>query len=359
MTLELDFKVIPDPTGFAEALLLKGDWVIVCISDGTYVGLGEATHSGDDERCMEAVRQLFKEHVAARVLSLGAIRDLEEGPFSSAPDFLTATAISALSQALYDLVARRNGVPVWQLFVQKPIQDKIELYATINRCLATRTEDEYREVVSLAAKRGFRHFKCAPFDRVTPESDHVLTSKPGLAILWMLRREFPQLGMRIDFHKRFTPRSFDRILPGIARLAPYWIEEPFVPQEEYLAIRQKTSCRLAAGELCFGVTGFRKILENRWVDVVMPDVKHVGGFGAMLEVCALAAENGIEVSPHNPSGPVSTAASMHAAALCPNVTSLEIPFDADRSRRRYHEPMSGGWMHLTDKPGWGIDLSEF
>ena len=358
MALELDFKVIPDPTGFGEALLLKGDWVVVCVSDGTHTGLGEATHSGDDRRCVETVRKLFDEHVRDRALSLGAVRDLDEGAFSSASDFLTATAISGLSQALYDLIAKENGVPVWQLFVDRPVQDRLEVYATINRCLTERTESAYDKVVSLVARRGFRHFKCAPFDQVTSGSDEVQASRPGLAVLRMLRSEFPQLGMRVDFHKRFTPRSFDRILGHIARLAPYWIEEPYAPQEAYLSIRQKTSCRLAAGELYFGARGFRKILDNRWVDVIMPDVKHVGGFGALLEVCVLAAENGVEVSPHNPSGPVSTAASMQAAALYPNVTSLEIPFDVDGSRCKYREPISDGWMHLTDRPGWGIELSD-
>ena len=358
MALELDFKVIRDPTGSGEALLLKGDWVVVCLSDGTHTGLGETTHSGDDRRCMKRVRELLNEHVGDRALSLGVVRDFEEDPFSSAPDFVTATAMSGLSQALYDLVAKQNGVPVWQLFADKPAQESVEVYATINRCLTTRTRAEYEEVVSRVSRRGFRHFKCAPFEQVTTESDQARTAGPGLAVLRMLRSEFPQLGMRVDFHKRFTPRSFDRILSDVARLAPYWIEEPFAPQEAYLAIRQRTSCRLAAGELYFGVRGFHRLLDNRWVDVVMPDVKHVGGFGALLKVCVLAAENGIEVSPHNPSGPVSTAASMQAAALCPNVTSLEIPFDPDHSRRRYREPISDGWMHLTKKPGWGIELSD-
>ena len=52
--------------------------------------------------------------------------------------------------------------------------------------------------------------------------------------------------------------------------------------------------------------------------MIMPDVKHVGGFGPLLDVIR-ASSGTIEVSPHNPAGPISTAASLHAAAIYPDV----------------------------------------
>lgn len=65
----------------------------------------------------------------------------------------------------------------------------------------------------------------------------------------------------------------------------------------------------------------------------------------------------IEVSPQNPSGPVSTAASLHAAALYPeNVKSLEYAFDAARTRKGHGERVEGGNLQLSDKPGWGVKV---
>ncbi|HEY5666697.1 MAG TPA: enolase C-terminal domain-like protein, partial [Gammaproteobacteria bacterium] len=95
--------------------------------------------------------------------------------------------------------------------------------------------------------------------------------------------------------------------------------------------------------------------ENAWADVIMPDVKHVGGFGSLLDVMRMA-EGRSEVSPHNPSGPISTAASLHAAAVRPGgVRSLEYAFDRAGSRRVTGEQVDGGRLYLSDRPGWGID----
>ena len=356
MTLTLDFRTIPDPTGHTPALRLKGDWLFVVISDGRAAGLGEATHSGDDGRCRQAIGDLFDRHVKHLRPSFDEIRELEAGPFAAVPDFLHATAVSAVNQALYDLLARREGVPVWRLFTDTPVRDRVELYATINRCLVARDLGEYREVVSEVRGCGFRHVKCAPFDGVTPNGDHVSQSKMGLDILRGLRSVFPDLSIRVDFHGRFTAESFFRILPELDELRPHWIEEPFELGPRYADVRGHG--RVAAGELSFGVDGFRPLVESGWADVILPDVKHVGGFGPLLRVCALAAKHGVEVSPHNPSGPISTVASLHAAALSDNVTSLEIPFDRDGRRKTFGEPVCDGYIVRTDTPGWGIELPE-
>ena len=88
----------------------------------------------------------------------------------------------------------------------------------------------------------------------------------------------------------------------------------------------------------------------------MPDVKHVGGFGPLLNVINATADR-IEVSPHNPSGPVSTAASLHAAAARPShVRSLEYAFDKGLSRRKYGEYVEDGFLYLSGRPGWGIEV---
>jgi galactonate dehydratase len=70
-----------------------------------------------------------------------------------------------------------------------------------------------------------------------------------------------------------------------------------------------------AGELFFGVEKFKELARNGWADVIMPGVKHVSGFGPLLDVYTMAADYGVEVSPHNPAGPFATAASLHCTAL--------------------------------------------
>jgi len=354
--LELRFRTIKDPDGWHPSLRLKGDWLVLEITDGRLSGYGEASHSNDDERCKRLAVELFAKHYAAFVPSLDNLARKEREIAALAPDLPTATAFSGLNQALYDLVAKREGVPVWRLFRDSAPFEGLPLYTTINRALTTRTAEEYAAVVGEVQAQGFKTFKCAPFEAVNGQGDAVAQSGAGLAQLARLREQFPELAVRVDFHERYAPRPADffAIVPELERLRLDWIEEPFPLGPAYDDLRGRTRLRVAAGELFWGNARFAEIAERGWADVIMPDVKHVGGFGPLL--AALRAGRGkIEVSPHNPSGPISTAASLHAAAVHPDVArSLEFSFDRRQTRRSTGERIEQGVLLLGDAPGWGV-----
>jgi len=354
--LTLEFLTIPDPDGWHPSLRLKGDWLVFKISDGILAGYGEASHSKQDDLCRKTAVGLFEKRIASMNLSMESLGTLEQELALTQPDFVTATAWSGINQALYDLLAKREQVPVWQLFKSKTSLDRLELYTTINRALDTRTDEDYRRLVRQVDGQGFSTFKCAPFEKVVDPLDTEETSKEGLSKLAMLRDVFPHLKIRVDFHERFAPENFFKIVPELEALNLDWIEEPFAMGEDFTELQKRTSLKIAAGELFWGADRFRSIMENGWAHVIMPDVKHVGGFGPLLKVIEMG-RNRIEVSPHNPSGPVSTAASLHAAALYPeNVTSLEYAFDREQTRRAYGERVENGHLFLSDAPGWGIDV---
>lgn len=355
--LTLRFRTIPDPDGWHPSLRLKGDWLVFEVSDGRLSGYGEASHSNDDERCKALAVELFARHYAAFQPTLESLARKEREIAALTPDLPTATAYSGLNQALYDLLAKREGVPVWRLFRDRAPFEGLPLYTTINRALTTRTAAEYDTVVGELLAQGFKTFKCAPFEAVDGTGDAVGQSAAGLARLAHLRERFPDLAVRVDFHERFArrPEDFFAILPELERLRLDWIEEPFPLGPPYDELRRRTTLRVAAGELFWSNARFAEIAERRWADVIMPDVKHVGGFGPLLG--AIAQGRGrIEVSPHNPSGPISTAASLHAAAVHPDVVhSLEYSLDLRRTRGNTGERIEQGMLLLADKPGWGVE----
>lgn len=354
--LALKFRTIPDPDGWHPALRLKGDWLVLEVGDGVLAGYGEASHSMDDERCKQAAAELFARHYARFDLSLESLARKEREIAALAPDFVTATALSGLNQALYELLAKREGVPVWQLFRAKAPFDGMPLYATINRALTTRTADDYRTVVGEVRDQGFGSFKCAPFDAVDGPDDAIAKSAAGFARLDDLRERFPELAVRIECHERFAPRDFVELIPRFESFMPDWVEEPFAMGSAYDELKGRTRLRFAGGELFWGTARFEEIAARAWVHVIMPDVKHVGGFGPLLSVLRQSAGR-VEVSPHNPAGPISTAASLHAAAVHPeSVRSLEYAFDRPRTRRSTGETIEKGVLLLGDKPGWGVEL---
>ena len=352
--LSLRFRTIPDPDGWQPSLRLKGDWLVVEIGDGALSGFGEASHSNDDERCKETAARLFAEHYASFALSLDNLARKEREIAALIPDFVTATAFSALNQALYDLLAKREQVPVWRLFADTTAIEGIPLYTTINRALRMRDAADYSAVVAELRAQGFKTFKCAPFEAVNGPDNAVAQSAAGLATLARLRDEFPDLAVRVDFHERFRPQDFFELLPALERLRLDWLEEPFAVGPAYAELKRRTRLRLAAGELFWGRRRFEEIAAQGWAHVIMPDVKHVGGFGPLLDVLQMAAGR-IEVSPHNPSGPISTAASLHAAAVHPElVRSIEYSFDRMQTRRSTGETVANGMLLLSDEPGWGV-----
>jgi galactonate dehydratase len=354
--LTLRFRTIPDPDGWHPALRLKGDWLVVELSDGVLSGFGEASHSNDDKRCMQATEQLFAKHYAGFVPSLEGLARKARAITGLNADLVTATAFSALNQAFYDLLARREQVPVWRLLTNKAPFAGLQLYTTINRSLQTRTAQEYSAIVGEARRQGFRIFKCAPFEAVSGPDAAVAKSAAGVATLQRLRDEFPDLAIRVDFHERFArPEDFYSLLPQLERLKLDWIEEPFTLGPAYAELKRRTRLRVSAGELFWGGNRFAEIRQRRWADVIMPDVKHVGGFGPLLDVMRAGA-GAIEVSPHNPAGPISTAASLHAAVVHPDVVrTLEYSFDRNQTRRKTGERVESGVLLLNDKPGWGVE----
>jgi galactonate dehydratase len=256
--LALRYRTIPDPDGWAESLRLKGDWLVFEISDGVLAGYGEASHSNDDERCKEVAAQLFERHYRGFALSLEALASKEREIAALAPDFVTATAFSGLNQALYDLLAKREQVPVWRLFRDRTEISGLPLYTTINRALRTRSAEEYSAVVGEVRAQGFKTFKCAPFEAVNNAERAVEKAAAGLATLARLREQAPDLALRVDFHERFQPQDFFAIVPELERLQLDWIEEPFAVGPSYDELRRHTRLRISGGELFWGAGASRR-----------------------------------------------------------------------------------------------------
>ena len=363
--LSLLHATLPDPDGHHPALRLKGDWQIIGITDGTHTGVGEISHSQDDVACHARAQELFDAHIAGRSggfhVSLDDVQHLEQRAFATAPDLVTATAISGLNQALLDLVAQRRGVPVWRLFRPgariAPVQTEVSCYLTCNRALRTRDDADYLRAVEAALALGVEAVKFAPFDAVDRTAGapvQIKQAEVGLARLALLRKKFPRLSLRVDCHERFTPDAARALLPRFAELQLAWLEEPCPPGPILAELRAAGKIPLAVGELYFGEARFRELLERGWADVIMPDPKHVGGFSPLLGVCRLAERQGAEVSPHNPSGPVATAAALHAAAISPAVTSLELILTSDPARQPGRDLLTAGNLRIPQATGWGL-----
>lgn len=109
------------------------------------------------------------------------------------------------------------------------------------------------------------------------------------------------------------------------------------------------------------MVGFKSIIQAQAYDVIMPDIKHSGGVTEMLNIAAMAAQEGIMVAPHNPSGPVSTAASIQISAGMSNFNYMELQYGQVAWRSALIQPVEtfvDGKIAVPDLPGFGISLDD-
>jgi galactonate dehydratase len=297
------------------------------------VGWGEATIANGEEVLREVAGRWLPGLRGAPV-DLGLVEKLRRAE----PTLAEAAFASSLDMALLDLQGQALGKPIHALLGGAVRQD-IPLYANINRRTAPRTPEGFAASAGVAIAAGYTIFKLAPFDEVSVErcagGDIASLMAPGLARIRATREAIgPKAKLRVDCHWRFDHAAAEAMIDACRELALDWIECP-VPEvadaaPAIAALRRRAArqgCRLAGLEMGTSPAAFEPFLRAGSYDVIMPDVKYLGGLARFQELAASAARHGAIVSPHNPTGPVCHAASLHVAAVLPELDSLEVQFD--------------------------------
>ncbi|MDP3064099.1 MAG: mandelate racemase/muconate lactonizing enzyme family protein [Chloroflexota bacterium] len=339
-------------------------WLFVEVhTDEGVVGIGEASQNRLDAGAVAQIRELAPLYIGRSPLDVIGERSL----LLRRPDAhrMLFSAVSGIEQALWDLCGKALGVPCYQL-LGGAVRDRIRLYANIVLAAINRSPEEYAELAKRAALEGFTAVKLNPIDPVLPRS-----RLPGsdefkrLADLAVERvravREAvgPTVDVLTDWSYAVPPSEARRLAERMAEFHLFWIEEPFWSADPSLLaeFRRGLGTRLAGGEMSSGLVPFRRLLEAKAVDVLMVDVKWIGGILEARKVSAMAEAYETEIGPHNMSGPVATAASVQLCATLPNFLILEycwgaVPWRADLVEGT--ERVEKGFIPLPTTPGLGI-----
>ena len=361
-----DVRTVKIQTETAAHMLLGGGWLFVQVeTDDGLVGLGEASQGGNDlvEACVEKRLKPYlvgKDPRGIEPLTAGRLA------LTSRDGRAAATALSGVEQALWDLWGQSLGQPIWALLGGRH-RDRIVLYANTNRRTYDRSPDGFAESARLAVADGVRAVKCAPFDGVSYRYPDRAENRRGIALgiarVAAIRDAVgPDVRVMVDCHSRFDVPTAIEVARELAPLKLDWIEEPVADADlDGLArLRESIEMPLAGAEARIGRDGFWETLRRRVLDVIMPDVKHCGGILEMRKIAALAETARVSVSPHNPSGPVSTLASVHLCAAIPNFLALEYPWGEVSWRDELltpNEVVEAGSIAVPDRPGLGFALN--
>ncbi len=331
--------------------------------DGSY-GWGESGFSGRELAVQGMVRHFREWLIGKDPRRIGALwQEMYRGQYFEGGRVITA-AMSAIDIALYDLNARRLGVPVYQLLGGKH-RDFVPCFVTSRVRPSAEMIDDIKELISdgwKVIRTGIGHPETSDPTLFEPRESIAVTAEWLTKLREAVGRE-PVLG--IDYHHRLSvaeAASFCQMMPpGTLD----FLEEPIRDEspEAYAALRQMTPMPFAIGEEISSKWHFLPYIERGLTNYARVDICNVGGFTEAMKVAGWCEAHYIDLMPHNPLGPVSTAACVQLGAAVPNFAWLE---------ERSPEPgflfnpevfpqqpkLEGTWHRVPDGPGLGVEINE-
>lgn len=335
----------PGLIGWGEATLeFKTQAVIGAIADL------EPMLVGQDPRDVEHCYQIMTRHGFWRMGVIGM------------------TAISGIEMALWDVLGKDLGVPVWRLLGGK-VRNHLRTYTHLGlgdmrAVYESATSASIVEHAQRVTQLGYDAVKvvCIPYSHyVAPNRDVDRVAR----MLGDLREAVgPDIDIMVDFHGR--PASVNAALDYINALADarvMFAEEPVPPEDVggLAEVTRRSPVPIASGERLVGRREFEPALKARAFNIAQPDICHTGGLWESKKIAAMAEAAGVGLAPHNPLGPIAGVAALHFGISTHNVIIQEemsgaVPWYGEVVRWPI-ERKPGRWAK-PELPGLGIEVDE-
>jgi L-alanine-DL-glutamate epimerase-like enolase superfamily enzyme len=271
-------------------------------------------------------------------------------------------ALAGLDTALWDLRGKIEGKGVCELLGGE--HRTFPAYASSMR-RDTTPEEEAERLVGLRDERGFGAFKV----RIGKECGHDGDEWPGRteAVVEHARANLGDgVKLLVDANSCYTPRTAIEIGRMLAEHGVSHFEEPcpYWKLDWTREVTQAVELDVAGGEQDWDDVVWRRMIENRVVDVVQPDVCYAGGLTRALRVAAWAAAAGLPCTPHSANHSLVLVFTLHLLASIENpgpYVEYSIEPDADYGwQAGMYEPrpdVVDGMVRMSEGPGWGVKIS--
>lgn len=338
------------------------NWVYIKVyTDEGITGVGECSLETREQTVSTAVLELKRHIVGAdpfdtEKLFYLCFRDAYWGACA-----VLTSALSAVDIALWDIKGKALGVPIYQLLGGK-FRDKLRVYA--NRWFfGGDTPDKLARLAENTVKKGYTAMKWDPFYK----AEHCISPQDLRGVIAQVKAVRNAVGEDVDLliegHGRFNPHTALIISNELAPFKPFFFEEPVEPEnfDSLAQVKARSPIPVASGERWCTKSDFRAAIAAGSIDIAQPDIRICGGLTEAKKIAALCEAAQIPVAPHNIHGQIGTAASMHLACSIPNALILEYSVEEIEWKERlfdYQYKPINGYMHISDRPGLGIDFDE-
>lgn len=324
-------------------------------------GVGECRMLGHTAALLGYLSEAAPRHVVGSdpfdVESL--VDRMKHGDYGRAGE-IVMSGIACVEMACRDIVGKALGQPVWRL-LGGAVRSRVKAYAN-GWYTVERTAEEFHAAARRVVERGYRALKFDPFGPGRWELEPAERRRSIDLVAAVRDAVGPDVEILIEMHGRFAPSEAIRIASELTRFEPTWIEEPVPPDNAaaLATVAERTQIPVATGERIHDRTEFRELFERRTVDVIQPDIGHIGGIGETRKLAATAETHYVRVAPHNVGGPVLTAANLHLAACTPNFLIQEHFNDFADEHVKQAAPglpeVTDGYFDLPTAPGLGVEL---
>ncbi|QKC85239.1 mandelate racemase/muconate lactonizing enzyme family protein [Mesorhizobium sp. NZP2077] len=361
MTTKLKITAInpyPAWVGTRNQMLVKVE------TDQGVFGWGESGLSGRERAVAGAVEHYREFLIGRNPMQIGRIwQELYRSQYFEGGRVLLA-AISAIDIALHDIKGKALGVPVYELLGGKQ-RDRIPTFAS------TGDEAEGDAAIERARELHALRWQAIRFFPVGQSSRDIFEPRESIgATARMLNKAREALGddvvLGIDYHHRLSVAEAASFCNKLGRGVLDFLEEPIRDEtpEAYESLRTMTEIPFAIGEEFASKWQFLPYIERGIHQFNRLDVCNVGGLTEAMKVAGWSEAHYVDLMPHNPLGPVCTAATIHLAAAVPNFAWLEtrVPerkLGFDNSEFFPVQPrLDGPDYPVSDLPGLGVEVNE-
>lgn len=331
-------------------------------TDAGITGIGEASLRGKEDAVVAVLHMLEKRHLLGwdPFDTERLLYQIYRDDFDRGGPVLT-TALSAVEIACWDIIGKSCGQPVYKLLGGR-CHDKIRMYANGWYGMA-KTPEEFAARAKMVVEKGYTAMKFDPFglmDREGSSRDIAYS----IQIVEAVRKAIgDDVDLIIEAHGRFGVKTAIDVGRRLEPSRPLWYEEPLPPEnlDALAKVRAHINIPISAGERCYNKFAFNDLLNRQIVEVLQPDLIHMGGFLEAKKIAAMADAQHVTVCPHNCDGPVLTAASIHLDFCTNNVLMQEafVDFDVPWMSRMVDNSVQivDGYVDVPEAPGLGMDLN--
>lgn len=356
----------------------------ITTDEGIY-GIGDATVNGREL----AVVAYLEEHLIPCLIGRDAnnIEDVWQYFYKGAywrRGPITMAAISAIDVALWDIKAKKAGLPLYQL-LGGASRNGVMVYGHANG----QNIDEVLDEVGKYIKKGYRAIRvqCAvpdvkdsygisdkdktfyePAAGSLPEECSWNTTKYLNFIPGVFKKVREVYGYDIelmhDVHHRLTPNQAAHLGKMLEPYRLFWLEDaaPAELQEGFRMIRSHTTTPLAVGEVFNSIYDCTTLLTEQLIDYIRTTATHAGGITGIRKIAALAEPFHIKTGCHGPTdiSPIGMAACLHFDKAVPNFGVQEFMLHTDQTKEVFpsNYELKNGFAYLNDVPGHGVDINE-